>query len=667
MQLARALALAVVVAGTLACKKGPDPAEEAKKLTPTSTDDATKTLVDDDYRFTLAWPGAGWKVLREPDARRLNGDAVAALLHERVMLLVIVESLPGAELPAYTQLILDTIGAADKHSEVTTVTVDGHDESRVVVTGAQDGRPVTIRGRVFVYQGHGYQVLTVQMGDAPPAAVAEQALAAFALTDGPVRERSDATPVGDLDGLGWRLRGDRLEHGPARLAVTVPSSWRVVPASELARMNGEAAFGLKTKTGGGYLTVITEPVVGVDADAYVASRQAVALAQWTAVGDPVELRIGGRPVRMVRSHGLVGFAAEMLWGAAVVDGRGYQFSIWYPEAGGATLRPMATAALAAIEFLGRARSDALVAELAAAPDHQNVVGVDFALRDGVYQDFTQRLRWRRPPGLWRITVGDDARAINAAVQLQAEDLTTGLYVQLIAEPWSGDLAALERALRSRVDHPTAAGDVTVAGWPARYLESTMETASMRLRRRTTLVVADGRAVQVIAWSLIDGWPGDAAVAAVAAQLELPDAVPATELGPPFREHRYGFAVAVPAGWTEASTGFEVGPAGVLRRWTRGGSELVVIAIYAPGPDDGLMLGVVEQLVRQRMAQMVDVHPSRAEVTLAGVPASRLTWATERGRAEVHLVRRDATVYGVLAFSPEGDAAISVGRAALTLL
>ena len=653
---------------TIGCRGGVDPREEARKVTPSSKDDATAPLVDEDFRFRLSWPGAGWKVLRERDARRLNHDAVAGLLHNEVMAIVIVESLPGIERESYTQLVIDNLSLADKRSSVEVREVDGHDESYIVVSGNQDGRDTTVRARLFAYQGYGYQILTIQLGKTPKTALAEQALAAFSLTNGPVSGRSDETATGDLDGLGWRLRDGRLEHGPAALRVTVPADWMVVSEGDLARMNHDAAIGLKSKRDGMYLTVIAEPVNGVSAPAYIASRRASLEGVWTAQGDPVAMSVGRAPIEMTRAHGQVGFPAELLWGAVVVGQRGYQFSIWFPQASGAQLRPKVPEVLAAIEFLDARTTATLVSELAAVPDRRVVVGDEFSLRGGVYHDFKHRLRWHQPPGLWRVTVGDEARAINAAIQVQAEDVVGGTYAQVIAEAWDGDLASYEAAVRTTITSPiTASGDTTVRGRPARYLEWNVDTDAMRLRMRNVLVVDGGRGVQVVAWALIGAWPSASTLSAIADGLELLDALPVTEAGPPYRDHRYGFAVTVPAGWTSTELGSSAPPTGTVRRWTRGSSELLVIATFAPNSDDELIVEMAEQNFRQHMAKLVDAAPDRQTTDVAGRPGTRVTWRSGSGRAELQLVRRGDVMYGVLAVAPEGGAAIAVGRAALTLL
>ena len=55
------LVVALALALASGCKdRGRD--RDDRRLTATSTDDATAPIVDEDYRFRLAWPGPGWKL-----------------------------------------------------------------------------------------------------------------------------------------------------------------------------------------------------------------------------------------------------------------------------------------------------------------------------------------------------------------------------------------------------------------------------------------------------------------------------------------------------------------------------------------------------------------------------------------------------------------------------
>src|SRR5690606_2334388 len=72
----------------------------ATKVTADSTDDATAPIVNEDFRFRIAPPGPGWKLMREHDARSLNPDAIAGAIHtaDGTYGIVIVEPLPGTTL-----------------------------------------------------------------------------------------------------------------------------------------------------------------------------------------------------------------------------------------------------------------------------------------------------------------------------------------------------------------------------------------------------------------------------------------------------------------------------------------------------------------------------------------------------------------------------------------
>jgi hypothetical protein len=42
---------------------------------------ATEPLVDEDYQFHIAWPGPGWTLLGESDARQVAPDAIAGAMN----------------------------------------------------------------------------------------------------------------------------------------------------------------------------------------------------------------------------------------------------------------------------------------------------------------------------------------------------------------------------------------------------------------------------------------------------------------------------------------------------------------------------------------------------------------------------------------------------------
>ncbi len=73
--------------------------ESTRKLTSDSTHDATEDLVDDDFKIRVNWPGAGFKVMAEEDARRIVPEAIGGVIGTggaaRCSLAVTAEHLPG--------------------------------------------------------------------------------------------------------------------------------------------------------------------------------------------------------------------------------------------------------------------------------------------------------------------------------------------------------------------------------------------------------------------------------------------------------------------------------------------------------------------------------------------------------------------------------------------
>ena len=656
--------LVLLVCFAIGCRDRHAPTPEERKLTPTSTDDVTAPLVDDDFRFRLAWPGEGWKVLREPDARRLRRGAVAALMYRDMSMLVIVQPVPGLEREGFTHGVIENLPLVDKHSAIEVRNVDGVEESRIVVTGTLEGRTVAVHGRIFAYQGHGYQVMATLVGDTPPA-LAEQALAAFSLTHGPVSGRNTATANRDLDGAGWRLRGTRLEHGPAGLRIEVPADWQVITETDLALLDRGAALGLSAPRDGMYLTVTSEPAHGATSATYLAARRTALDAAWGFEGDPVTMTAGPLPIQMRRAEVDLGYPAESWWGAVVTHDRGYQFTLWYPRPIAERLRPRVPALLAAFEFLDEPTTAALVTELATAPDHHLAIGEDFVLRGGVYQDFAHGYRWHKPSGLWRISVGDQARALAPSSRLYAEDLVGGSVTQVTVEPWARTLADYEASLRATMTSPVIShGATTVHGRDARYLEWRIDSDGAPLRMRSTLVVVGGRAVQLGTSAATNVWPSAARLAEIVGGLEVVDALPAYESGPPYRDHRFGFTMTVPAGWAAVDRDAQTSQESVTRRWTHGTDELWVMAMHTPNSDDDLKMQIAEQTMMHLRGASV---PTRETLTLFGLPATRLRWDQAPGLTELLIVRRGDVMYTVLAIGTDNGSAITAGRAALSLL
>ncbi len=673
--------LSIVVLSVLlaaGCKRTTSGEQEAKKVTPTSTDDATKDLADEDYRFRLTWPGTGWKLLREKDARHLNPDAVAGLTHGNgVNSIVIVEHLPGAELVAYTDAIIEGMALEDKVVvERASTKVSGIDAFRIRVTGKINDLPIEFRGVLLLHQEHAYQMLAFVPGSMGSQGDLDKAVAAFSIEPGAVKAREVSTAVDDQVGVGWRIAKGVFESAASRLRVRPTVGWRLLVGDELQKMNADADVGISAATVGAYVTVISEPITGGDVKSYIAGRIEAVMSTLTRVDKPAEVKIIGTDVALVRGKREGGMPLEYLIAVLVDRGRGYQFIAWYPAAKRDAAEPIVLAALGSFELLSSADLTKLTAELTATPDRQNFVGSTYALRAGTYLDFDKQLRWRMPRGFWKFLVGQEARASNADALLGAQDDVSGLQMELIVEPAASFTAAsyysaVEKQLTGAGVVIDRRGDTTLGSSKARLLEGKLASAGLALRYRSTAALINGLAIQLSMWGAEAVWPDDATVTSVSSGIELvPSLVEIEATGAQFKDHRLGYALGLPPSWRhEDATPAAMKAVASMHQWKSGSDQILVVAVYTlEQKDDAWLIDLLEQTMRQKVAMVAAAAPQAGTARLAGRDARHLIWSAPGTRVDLMMVKRDATFYGVLAINSDGSkSTFEAARNAFALL
>lgn len=670
-------ALAVLTALAPACASTCGRAdEEAKKVTTSSSADATKDLVHEHYRFRLAWPGRGWKVLGERDARQLNPDATAGLSNGKITLLVIVEHAPGTDLDAVAELFVDNMAIENKERQPTAETTVGDTPARrFEVTGTVNGMAVRFRGLALAHQDHIYQVLAYKAVGHGDTADLDRALGAFSLVPGKVERPKVSAVVADQLGVGWRIAGGVFESAANRVRIDPPDGWRLMVGDELAHINASAEVGLTSTEVDAYVMILSEPIADANHAAYAAARRTETVGDAEPIGAPQKTQIAGSDIELVRVRIEEGITVELTHGTFFARGRAYQVLAWHAAGLRERAEPLMKRAFAAIELLDDAGVARVDAALAGARDGQNSVGPGHSLRGGVYRDFTHHLRWRRPPGHWRIAVGQEARADDELALLVAEDLGRGVHTQLLVEPaagWEG--AAYHEAsvagFKAQGWTLERSGTSTLAGEPARFSELRIETEDAPVRYLVTTAVIGDLGVQVPVWSVEVAWPGTKAAQAVTAAVERHPG-PAIEMeGAAVRDQRLGFEMKLPVSWRRREiTPDPLRPIGALHEWKRGRSEILVLAVYTfDKKDEDWMLDLVEQTVRDRGSDFANGSPESSQATVDGRPARQVTWDGWRGRADVFLLQRDATLYGVVAVDPDGDEGVTeTARAAFSLL
>lgn len=631
------------------------------RLTPESDYDATTDVVDEDYRFRLRWPGPGTRMMRADDARKLSSDAVAAAFDEGGCYgVVIVESVPGAQLDPMADLIIKSMAVQERSDEVRSRgTVAGKEAVRYGLTGLVGGGKIRYEGAVFVHQDHVYQLVTWR----PAAAVRDCATwltSSFTLLEGTVKGRAmAATP--DQQGIGWRVRAGAWSDAPYRLALDPPDGFRVVVGEDLAAMNKRALVGMSSRAPQAHMLVFVDPASPTDksrSDALL--REFAATVDTTVTDEAIPLTVGGEPVAVHPLASNKDTAFEFVGGLLVRNGWRIEVIGWYGALDRDRARPKVLAAFQGIRFLGDEDAESLGRELLAGPDPQVLITEQAVVRGGVYRDFGYGLTLAKPKGFWemsfewtplatahaRVTALGHGTRITAFLEVEDQELsdTSVSQRELVARLVEGSAASMK-------PRPRDVAPMIPRGLRASY---DIQTADGVWRYDVTSGSRDGRAAHVVVFGRREDMAAaDEAVTVLSNSLAFGVAGldPVRWEGNRLTDLRLGFEMSAPdASWVSTPLPTSYGMKEVVdaRMWTKGDEAISVVAVHAGADQDGehFIVGLMEQEVARRIGKGNPGIPQRGETTLCGRQARQLTWVGPT-KVDVVFTTRSGTTYAIL--------------------
>ena len=625
------------------------------RVTPSSSADATQDLVDRDFQFKLAWPGAGFKLLHEADAKKLLPDATAALMgQDGCAGVVIVEHLPGAELEAMAHTLIDNMPLSDKR----TLTFEhgryfDRDAVYYVVEGRIQGTPARYHDVVMVREEHLYQVMAMARVELASSCFATLQRS-FSMLDGKVTGRETARESLTLETAGVRLRAERFESAVHRLALEAPAGTRLVAGEDLTRLDPNGAVGVEA--GNVYVVVGAERALGVDHAAYAralvsTTAQSVGAA---AEAKPLDKRIAGSPVALHRIPGPASF--ENLYGVWFDGDLQLYVRAWYPASLRSKAEPIVDQVLGAVRVLSVGDAEALGRQLPTTSSAMSV-GQHDALRNGVLTDFERGFRLSVPAGPWLLSTNAPGHGIpgNPALLLYRPDL--GLSVALYRELGTGDELGTVRALVGQLSsqQPDAIRlDPQPASVPgaARVTHDFIDNHGAPGRYEIYTMGRGHDRVELVAWGLRSNLEQAAPeLERLARGLRFePGPIQELDTGPRgVKDYRLGYALALPGeGWSaRPSPGNVPNPGSSLVDASSSRGSVAVVAVQGAVGNEEWFLGVIEQLVAARVAQAESAAPARSDATLGGLPARRLVW---RRGVEAMMAIRGTTYYGVFVVS-----------------
>lgn len=668
-------ALVVITIAGFACSKKKSTVDDTK-VTISSTEDATKDLVDEDYRFRIRWPGVGWKLISEQDMRQISPDAIAGVVSDKhVWGAIIVERFSGGDISAFAKLIIDNIPLEGKVIEAEEkVEFAGKQAQRFTLRGRISGMDARYVGIIFGHDNHIYQVMSwSQQGILSDSGVeAQKFFDAFTLLDGPVKGREQVIVTHDTQGPGWRVRDGVFLSAVHQLRIKPPAGWRVAVGTELRNMNADAEVALVASNPELYITVLAESSSARAEEEKALQRltrdNVEQAFEKTRRGESMELEIAG--VKRTFDRTIVEEPPfEFLTTSFLHQGEWVQIQAWYVSTLADADKARIRDGLSALEFLAQAEADKARAELAQAPDTQNAVGASYSLRRGLYRDFEHKWTWRAPKaGFWRIEVGQEARSMQADARMSAEEAGTSIYLR--ASSGSSGQTSL-KGYADQVQGALTMMGVTVTGRKSIKLgdrdgmvlvgDASLRNGAKAQYRALAALGPDNIGLRVDSWGIVEQMKKhtDMVDEALSGFRFEPSLETIGRDGDVFRDFRMGYTLELGSRWSwEEKTPSSMVGLGSAMQWKSGRSEVFVLSLCAldANHDEEWFFDFMEQRVRENLGALIAGDPKKSTVTVAGESARELVWKTGSAQIYAYLVRRDYTLYMIMGSNlSDGDA------------
>ena len=400
------------------------------------------------FRFSIRGLDSKWQIMDKE--RRLAVAPEAAVAVGKIggtIGAVMAEPVGGLDLDGYAELIRSNYGGMlhdFEAGENRKTEIGGIPALRCTMSGKLNGIEFDYEVLCFLRENLGYQVMAWEPRKDADRSNLTTFIASVSLDEGEIRF-PPPEPLPDATGIGNRIKNNRFESAISRLAAEPSGQWGLLWGTGLASTGEDAEIGLIRAEHGFYLTILSEPLDEQARGDFLASATAV-LVDEAELKEKQELVIAGIPFECSRAFVPGDTPLDIYLGNFVRGNIGYRFKAWRIQRQEGGLFDSLKEALPAFSFLDDAAVEALRGELAASPDSFGAVGEKFSVRGGVYRNFEDGVIWKRPAGFWKFLVGDQARARNEDISLQAMETETGFTTQLLVEDWSGkDASAYHEA------------------------------------------------------------------------------------------------------------------------------------------------------------------------------------------------------------------------------
>ncbi|MBL8742602.1 MAG: hypothetical protein JNK04_15955 [Myxococcales bacterium] len=603
------------------------------RLTESSTADATADLVDADFLFTLKWPGTGFKLAGEADARRLGSDAVAMAMHERgCSISVIAEHIPGATAEEVARQLIDGTSALKKTEQVfETSTLHGFPAHHYKMTGEMAGVPFDFDNIVVARGEWFFQVLRTRPAMSPSACdIPPETIVTF--QEGTIKGRTPVVLPTEENRPLYREKNGLFESPTFGLRLQAPPGAQLMIGDEAVDFDPEAAVVVIDKSSS--VALSTVPICGDPAPTIQAGQNASVAAQFSLQlpeRPTHQVKVGDRQIELYEMSGPPPYTTML--GSAVFGDRLLLLRATYAKRGESTGIDLVQRTAAGLAMLDQSDADAITRDLPAR-DPARVVRLGRSLRGGQYVDYEHGLR---------ADLGDEPTQPNLDMEADGVGGKSALGIRrprwgidtlvLVAPPAGRDLAGEHKALAVTLLGATDA-DVTVEPGAGPKNTKIGYDSQLGVRGRVDLstIEGGGKRVHVVTWgtkSCVERAATSTAKLVSGIKIE-PGPIEEVELTPRrLKNDRFGFELLLPDGeWKQSVMTLPPAVASVMSGYElrSGGNMVAVLALHNDTTrDPDFIVALLEQLFASKIAQRREAV-ERSDLRVAGVMGRRLKWS-----------------------------------------
>lgn len=420
------------------------------------------------------------------------------------------------------------------------------------------------------------------------------------------------------------------------LRIAPPPGWDLLLRSDLAEDGVDADVGLNSD--GAQIVFSSEPAPSSERLVFIAALHAEAAAQFDGIAlAPIELDVAAKSMNFTRtcSGDLEQKHGVRFNGATAV--RVYCWSVPPTKAGA---KDPALRGLAGVSLLGAAERQTLRAKLERSLSPMDSVTDRASVRRRVFRDFTHRVSWVAPNGLWRLnaTPAPSNPNVHEDTILTATECGLGLELELIVsdrpqvtrEEWRSELGNI---WEETVREPSAPGWLSSEQWG--FAISRFQRRGLEHARTSFYSVVGDRAIALSVSGFATRMTAAASsVHAVLTGLNVHDRLPQNTPAPNFTDSKYGIAIDVPDGFRRAPTLETPVESGLARVWLDdAGQKISVMAVPMPFVDPTWTDDSINRIVMSRLDELNATLVETTSAQLGGRPAQR--FSAQRGSSRLH--------------------------------